>query len=89
MSHFTVGIITDDLNKVPDLLEPYSEELKVEPYISRTKADMIKEAKERKQRYSEGAKEHSITAWQQAYLDAFTDEELYTLEGRQYFDGKC
>lgn len=39
MSHYTVAVITDDINKIDDMLKPYSENLKVEPYNPNSKWD--------------------------------------------------
>ena len=51
MSHYTVAVITDDLNKIDEMLKPYDENMEVKPYIVRTKEQIIKDAKERKERY--------------------------------------
>lgn len=49
MSHFTVAVITADKNKIEEMLAPYSENLEVEPYIERTKKEIIEKAKKRKE----------------------------------------
>ncbi len=33
MSHFCVAVVTKDINKLKEILDPYSENLEVEPYI--------------------------------------------------------
>jgi len=45
MSHFTVGVILDDLNDLESILEKYDEEKQVEPYISMTKDELEDEFK--------------------------------------------
>lgn len=47
MSHFTVSVITKPGQSVDDLLAPYDEGLEVEPYIYRTKAEMIERFRNR------------------------------------------
>lgn len=42
MSHFTVAVFTEDENQnIGELLEPFSEHLEVELYVSKTKDDLI------------------------------------------------
>ena len=77
MSHYLVGVVVNDISEVDDILAPYDEELEVEPYIYKTKAELIANGKARKERYS---KENDITDYMQEYLNATTDEELYQLE---------
>lgn len=50
MSHFTVAVITDKLNKIEEMLAPYSENMEVESYVDETKEAIINSAKERKAR---------------------------------------
>lgn len=84
MSHFTVAVITDDVNKIEDMLAPYSENLEVKPYIDETKQQIIEKAKERKERFEKELKEkglnYSDDEWKRKYIDAKTDEELYEAE---------
>lgn len=56
MSHYTVGIICESPFDVDNLLMPYYEEYEVEPYINRTKAEMIIDGKERQKRLVEEGK---------------------------------
>lgn len=45
MSHFTVAVITAKKEKLEEMLAPYDEELEVEPYIERTKKEIIEKTK--------------------------------------------
>lgn len=81
MSHFTVAVITAKKEKLEEMLAPYDENLEVEPYIERTKEEIIKEARKRKEDYSkEQEEEKKLSDWQLKYVNAETDEELYKAE---------
>lgn len=73
MSHFTVAVITAKKEKLEEMLASYDENLEVEPYIKKTKKEIIKEAKKRK----EGKQ---LSGWQLKYLNAETDKDLYKAE---------
>lgn len=60
MSHYTVAVITADINKIESMLAPYDENLEVTPYIYRTKQEIIEEAKKRKERFIKELKENRI-----------------------------
>lgn len=45
MSHFKVAVITAKKEKLEEMLASYDENLEVEPYIEKTKKEIIKEAK--------------------------------------------
>lgn len=81
MSHYLVGVIVDDVTNVEkavaEVLAPYDENMRVEPYIYKTKAELIANGKARKEKYS---KETDIQDYMKPYLEATTDEELYELE---------
>lgn len=79
MSHFTVGVICKSPADVDKLLAPYDENIKVEPYIGRTREQMIESGKKRKEYYEElpiAEREDYMTP----YLSATTDEEFYNLD---------
>ena len=85
MSHFCVAVATKtkDISEIEKLLEPYWEEKEVEPYIRRTKADIIEDARKWKADFEAELKENpekEMFEWQQKYLNANTDEELYKLQ---------
>lgn len=81
MSHFTVAVITAKKEKLEEMLASYDENLEVEPYIEKTKKEIIKEAKKRKKDYSKNKKEgKKLSDWQLKYLNAETDEDLYKAE---------
>lgn len=85
MSHFTVAVITVDKNKIEEMLAPYSENLEVEPYIERTKKEIIEKAKKRKEDFFKEQKEgKKLSDWQLKYINAETDEELYQAEIDEY-----
>lgn len=82
MSHFTVAVILENssIEELESVLAPYDENMSVEPYVSETKEEIIKKAKEYKAKYAE--KENAgeeICGWMREYLDAETDGELYQL----------
>lgn len=81
MSHFTVAVITAKKEKLEEMLAPYDEYLEVKPYIERTKEEIIKEARKRKEDYSKEQKEgKELSDWKLKYVNAETDEELYQAE---------
>ena len=81
MSHFTVAVITAKKEKLEEMLASYDENLEVEPYIEKTKKEIIKEAKKQKEDYSKEQKEgKKLRDWQLKYLNAETDEDLYKAE---------
>lgn len=81
MSHFTVAVITAKKEKLEEMLASYDENLEVEPYIEKTKKEIIKEAKKQKEDYSKEQKEgEKLSDWQLKYLNAETDEDLYKAE---------
>lgn len=85
MSHFTVAVITAKKEKLDEMLAPYDENLKVEPYIEKTKKEIIKEARKRKEDYSKEQKEgKELSDWQLKYINAENDEELYKAEIEEY-----
>ena len=81
MSHYLVGVVVNDISEVDDVLAPYDENMEVEPYIYKTKAELIASGKERKEDYSH---DDDIQDWMKPYLEATTDEELYKLEIEDY-----
>ena len=73
MSHFCVAVATKtkDISEIEKLLEPYWEEKEVEPYIRRTKADIIEDARKWKADFEAELKENpekEMFEWQQKYL---------------------
>lgn len=81
MSHYLVGVIVNDISEVDSVLAPYDENMRVEPYIDRTKAQIIADGKACKEKYSHN---EDIADWMKPYLEATTDEELYKLEIEDY-----
>lgn len=81
MSHYTVAVFTDGKKSVDELLAPYDEGIEVEPYIGRTKQEMLADAKKCVQEAEKVKAEGRNPGWfYQRYLDAKTDEELYALQ---------
>jgi hypothetical protein len=86
MSNYTVAVLHSEEQDITELLAPYDENLEVEPYIYKTKAELIQQAKDYKiciQRRTEEA-DHIITEYEQSYLNAQTDVELYNLWCEDY-----
>lgn len=85
MSHFTVAVITAKKEKLEEMLAPYDEELEVEPYIERTKKEIIEKAKKWKEDFFKKQKEgKKLSDWELKYIKAKTDEELYQAEIDEY-----
>ena len=73
------------IKKLDEMLAPYDENLEVEPYIEKTKKEIIKEARKRKEDYSKEQKEgKELSDWQLKYINAENDEELYKAEIEEY-----
>lgn len=85
MSHFTVGVICKSPEDITELLAPYDENLEVESYIGRTKAQMIEDGRKRKE-YYQTLSGDDYEDYMKPYLSATTDEEFYNLE--KYEDAK-
>lgn len=88
MSHFTVAVITKKNNReeIEKMLEPYWEELEVEPYIDDTKEQIIEKAKKRKERYSKEVLNNITDNYKKRYIEATTDEELYKIEVEEFYE---
>ena len=85
MSHFTVAVITAKKEKLEEMLAPYDEELEVEPYIERTKKEIIEKARKWKEDFLKEQKEgKKLSDWELKYINAKTDEELYQAEIDEY-----
>lgn len=83
MSHYAVLVIKNQDADLDEILAPYSENLKVEPYIDRTKQQMIDDAKKYKANFLERiSKDPSteISDWHRKYLNAETDQQFYDAE---------
>ena len=79
MSHYTVAVFTKEGQSLEELMEPFYEGIEVEPYIAKTKQEIIQEAKELKEGISKRLEENKLepSDWQQEILDCKTDEEFY------------
>lgn len=86
MSHFAVAVITKDKNKIDEILKPYWEELEVEPYIEKTKEEIIEEARKRKGIFERGERTDFSEEYMNKYISASSDEELYQLEKDDYYE---
>jgi len=101
MSHFTVAVFTEDEEQdLDELMEPFSENLEVEQYVSMTRDDLVREERRRMQ----AVFENQYAEWQKdpaayekgsnpehiEYLKSIpellkrTDEEIYKDEIRGY-----
>lgn len=87
MSHFTVAVLTRHEQSIEDLLAPFDENIKVEPYIYRTKEDIIREAKKKKEDFLQKMKsdDFELRSYHKEYLNCETDEDFYAVES-QYFE---
>ena len=75
MSHFMVAVMAKDQEDIGRLLEPYDENLEVEPYVQCKKGELLELAKEKQKRLLK-AKE-VLEPIEMKILKAETDEELY------------
>ena len=84
MSHYTVAVLHSEKQDITELLAPYDENLEVEPYIWRTKTEMINDAKGRVKNYHEDPKWYDNDVFRKKYIKPFlnakTDEEFYNAE---------
>lgn len=85
MSHFTVAVITAKKEKLEEMLASYDENLEVEPYIERTKKEIIEKARKWKEDFLKEQKEgKNLSDWELKYINAQTDEELYQADIDEY-----
>lgn len=86
MSHYCVGVIVEDINdyeaEVAKILAPYSENLKVEPRIYKTKAQLIEEGKKfaestKKRMREDPAYKIDNNTFLRNLVCATTDEDFY------------
>lgn len=96
MSHYTVAVITktnpNKTYELEELLAPFDEGLEVEPYIGRTREEIIEAAKERKESWKKRIEEETSIdtlkemliapkyQWARKYLSAETDEDFHNAE---------
>ena len=84
MSHYAVAVIHRPNQDIEELLAPYSEHIKVEPYINRTKEQMIADGKERLRGYLKRLDDLKKESYYESqivpYLNAKTDEDFYNLQ---------
>lgn len=93
MSHYTVAVIsrTGTEEEVEKLLAPFDENMEVEPYLHRTKEQIIEKGRERHEKalkeIQEFEKDKLIDIltnpgydWYRCILNANTDEDFYEIE---------
>lgn len=88
MSHYTVAVFTNENDYFEDLLKPFDENMEVEPYIRRTKEQMIEEAKFYKQEVMERMSNPSykLNEYEKEILECKTDEDFYKTKIYAYKD---
>ena len=90
MSHYVVLVLTEENGKsVEELLAPYDEEIEVVPYVSKTKEEVIQEAKELQDRFNKRKEEdvnYEFSDWQQKVLSCKTDDEFYSCMRGEFYD---
>jgi hypothetical protein len=79
MSHYCVGVIIpkDKLENediLSEMLAPYDEAIEVEPYVYRTKEQIIKMCREYKEQYNSNPEKYDYLSH---YKDCVTDEDLH------------
>jgi hypothetical protein len=85
MSHYCVGVIVEDIDnfeaEIEEILAPYDENLEVKPYLYKTKAQLIEEAKQLvpiiKKHIEEDPKYQIVNTYREKILAAVTDEDFY------------
>lgn len=96
MSHFSLAIISPETADIDKIMEPFYEGIDMEPYVAKTKRQLIKSAREYYQaRYEDCLKkEAEIMEDDKDYLPnlkritQMTDDELYNFE-RERYDSEC
>lgn len=76
MSHFTVAVITEDIGRLEELLEPYYEGREVEPYIEMTKQELIDEHKVLMEGIKTGEIKYLVERDKEENLLGMTQEEF-------------
>lgn len=84
MSHYTVAVITKDGN-YEKALEPFNERIVVEPYIYKTKDDIIKDMRENMEEARSTDNKNWIS-WLEGAFDWSSDEALHQSYVRHYKD---
>lgn len=80
MSHYTVMVITSD-GDYETALEPFDENLVVEPYIYKTKEEIIEQIKQMKKRYDEEIAKGGTDTWFEEHYGNVNwndDESIYS-----------
>ena len=77
MSHFMVAVMAKDEEDIGRLLEPYDENLEVEPYVQCRKNELLELAKEKQKRLLGARAKEILEPVEMRILKAETDEELY------------
>ena len=83
MSHYIVAVVNKPGQSIEELLAPYDENMPVAPYLSRTKEEIIKDAKDRLNKYLQEYDSFKLAEMEEKYPDLFaakTDEEFYKAE---------
>ena len=99
MSHFTVAVITKD-GDYEKALAPFDENITVEPYISKTVAQLVEHVKERKESHDKCVAEGKDDSWfdkhygnvdwnddksiHEAYVKLWNDSEMFDEEGKTW-----
>ena len=78
MSHYAVAVFTDGTQTVDELLEPFCENVEVEPYISRTRQEIIERGREianrAKEKLSNG---RTLSSDEREAMECKTDDDFY------------
>lgn len=98
MSHFTVAVITKD-GDYEKALAPFDENITVEPYVSKTVAQLVEHVKERKESHDRCVAEGRDDSWfdkhygnvnwdddksiHEAYVKLWKDDEMFDEEGNE------
>lgn len=95
MSHYVVGVIIDSIEdvekSVEEVLEPYNENISVEPYIDRTVKQIIEDEKEYLDKFLEYKKNGlELSDYQKNFIEKYqgkSDAEIYAIWRQNYEDG--
>ena len=92
MTHYRVAVIQqkDDYTDLYDLLAPYDENLRVEPYVDRTRAEAIEYCRDVVQRAQERVSKGAGGEFDQEVIQHVNDEDetLHTW-GTEFFEEEC
>lgn len=90
MSHYVVLVLSEENQSIEELLEPYDENIEVEPYVSKTKQEVIQQGKEYQSRMKKQKEENEkfqMDDYIQKLFACQTDDAFYDFMRNEYYQG--